>query len=121
MSDQSATTAKIAALNDQCRRELATFGQGAIPGRCVVTSGIAEQGPAFQLDITTRVIAYDDFSEDSDPYGEHEFGVIDHPTAGKVFWKIDYYADSSCQWGSEYPEDPQRSFRVLTIMLAHEY
>lgn len=121
MSDQSATTAKIAALNDQCRRELATFGLGAIPGRCVVTSGIAELGPAFQLDITTRVIAFRDFSEANDPYAEHDFGAIDHPAAGKVFWKIDTYADSSCEWGSEYPEDPARSYRVLTILLAHEY
>ena len=121
MSAPSPQAAKIAALNDQCRRELATFGQGAIPGRCVVTSGIAELGPVFQLDITSRIVAYDDFSEDCDPYGEHDFGAIDHPSAGKVFWKIDLYEDSSCQWGSEHPEDPERSFRVLTIMLAEEY
>jgi len=69
------------------------------------------------LDVTQ----FEDFSEDNDPYGEHDFGAFDHPEAGKVFWKIDCYADSACEWGSEHPHDPERSYRVLTIMLASEY
>ena len=121
MRAPSAEAARIAALNDQCRRELATFGRGTIPGRCVVTRGIAALEPDDQLDIQWRVVAYHEFTEESDPYGEHDFGVIDHPVAGKVFWKIDCFADSACQWGAEHPEDPARSFRVLTIMLAEEY
>ena len=39
----------------------------------------------------------------------------------KIVWKIDYYADKSCRFGSEDPSDPAQSFRVLTIMLAPEY
>lgn len=54
-------------------------------------------------------------------YGEHDFGSIDHPVIGKIFWKIDYYADSACVFGSEDPSDPTKSYRVLTIMLVFEY
>jgi hypothetical protein len=38
----------------------------------------------------------------------------------KLFWKIDYY-DTSLQYGSENPADPDQTTRVLTIMLASEY
>jgi hypothetical protein len=41
--------------------------------------------------------------------------------AGKVFWKIGYYADNSCATGSEDPADPAQTFRVRAIMLASEY
>jgi hypothetical protein len=61
------------------------------------------------------------FDEDNDPHGEHDFGAMDVPEAGRVFWKIDCYADGAMEHGSEDPADPRRSFRVLTVMLASEY
>ena len=60
---------------------------------------------------------YDNFTEDNDPYGEHDFGsLVWH--GDKVFWKIDYYDQALTNW-----EDPlsQRCRRVLTVMLAEEY
>jgi hypothetical protein len=54
-----------------------------------------------------------------DPYGEHDFGNFE--VAGqKFFFKIDYY-DPNLEFGSEDPGDPQKTTRVLTIMLAEEY
>ncbi len=60
---------------------------------------------------------FNEFGENNDPYGEHDFGqLLWH--SKKVFWKIDYYDGALERW-----EDPLSSKcnRVLTIMLASEY
>ena len=55
----------------------------------------------------------------SSPYGEHDFGSF--KLVGRTFfWKIDYY-DKRCKFGSEDQSDPEKTTRVLTIMLAEEY
>jgi hypothetical protein len=65
---------------------------------------------------------FKDFTEDNDPYGEHDMGSFHiEGVTRKIFWKIDCYADASCSGGAEDPSDPARSFRVLTIMFGSEY
>jgi hypothetical protein len=66
-----------------------------------------------------KVQAFNAFTRDNDPYGEHDFGALEHEGC-KVFWKIDYY-DLSLSAGSDDPSDPSATCRVLTIMLAEEY
>ena len=60
---------------------------------------------------------FDDFTEDNDPYGEHDFGSLVW-NGDKVFWKIDYYNETFDAW-----EDPlsQKCKRIMTVMLAQEY
>ena len=61
--------------------------------------------------------AYNEFTEDNDPYHEHDFGsLVWH--SEKVFWKIDYYNKALNAW-----EDPtsDKCQRILTVMLAEEY
>ena len=67
----------------------------------------------------TMVSAFDSFTEDNDPYGEHDFGSIDC-LGKKLFWKIDCYAPNM-ESGSPDPTDTKQTVRVLTIMLANEY
>lgn len=103
---------RIRVLNDNFR---STF----IGGQVVMTQGVHE----FPLDVKANVLlmvrSFNDFTGDNDPYGEHDFGSIE--VAGETFfWKIDYY-DIDCRYGSEDPTDPDRTTRVLTIMLAAEY
>ena len=63
--------------------------------------------------------AFDRFTEDNDPHGEHDFGSFKH-RGQTIYWKIDYY-DLLLKYGSDDPSDPTCTRRVLTILLAEEY
>ena len=105
-------TARIAALNDQLR---ATLKGGLV----LITAGVVALGVDAQAAILAAVAAYDRFTPESDPYGEHDFGVV--AIAGeRLFWKIDYL-DRAEQAHSPDPSDPALTVRTLTIMLAAEY
>jgi Protein of unknown function (DUF3768) len=73
----------------------------------------------IQTAIREKVETFDNFTSDNVPYGEHDFGVIEHEE-NRIFWKIDYYAPDMMH-GSENPADPKQTIRVLTLMLAEEY
>lgn len=111
-SDQDETQTKIRELNDSFRT---TF----TGGRVMLTAGILHLGSEAISVITQRVRQFDNFTEENDPYGEHDFGSIKH--AGQaIFWKIEYY-DNNLVNGSNAPENEEITTRILTIMLASEY
>jgi hypothetical protein len=118
-------TRRIAELNDALRIRAglpSLNGLGSRPtGLIVLTRGVIELPVDAMMAICQRVRTFSDFNEENDPYREHDFGMFFINPVGYVYWKIDYYADSSCRFGSEDPSDPEASFRVLTIMLAEEY
>lgn len=101
------TSAKIAALNDEHRRSMTG---------CTVTRGITALTPVVN-DIFVRVRDFNDFTEDNDPYGEHDFGSFEI-LGTRIFWKIDYYNEELSGWCDPLSPDCNR---VLTIMLAEEY
>ncbi|MFA6180326.1 MAG: DUF3768 domain-containing protein [Candidatus Methylopumilus sp.] len=102
----------IAALNDR-------FRQTYWGGKVMTTSGVNELSEDTSAAVFAAVMHYDNFTEDNDPYGEHDFGKV--VVEGQdFFWKIDYY-DHTMNFGSENPADPAITTRVLTIMLASEY
>lgn len=105
-------TLKIQVLNDRFRR---TFNGGKV----LMTSGVSELHLPQQITLMNLVRTFDDFSEDNDPYGEHDFGKIElNGTA--YFWKIDYY-DMDFECLSPDPSDETVTNRVLTVMRADEY
>lgn len=104
--------AKIRELNDRFRRT-------GIGGRFVMTLGVRALGPDALAQILQDVASYDEFTEDNDPYGEHDFGTV-YAGMVKLFWKIDYY-DRTLEAGSEDPANPAVTTRVLTLMRAEEY
>ncbi|MGH6890214.1 MAG: DUF3768 domain-containing protein [Rhizomicrobium sp.] len=104
------STEAIRELNDAFRTRL----RG---GRVMMTRGIA--GRPDSTEILKAVVAFDAFSSDNDPHGEHDFGCLRHGR-DTIYWKIDYY-DRDLQAGSPDPSDPAVTTRVLTIMLAEEY
>ena len=105
-------TTRIRDLNDAFRR---TFSGG----RVTLTSGVDALPDLIKARALQLVRIFDDFSEDNDPHGEHDFGSFELANF-TFFWKIDYY-DERCESGSEDPSDPERTTRVLTLMLASEY
>jgi Protein of unknown function (DUF3768) len=123
MSNSEERSSRIAALNDEFRRHagLVLARPSSVPGLCVMTSGVAGLARETQAEIFERVRQFSDFRSGNDPYGEHDFGAVSTTNGDGAYWKIDYYADQDMEFGADQPEDPSRSFRVLTIMLAAEY
>jgi Protein of unknown function (DUF3768) len=103
---------KLAELNDHFRRT----GHG---GEHYLTAGVHGMGSLFETIAIAAIGAFDTFTADNDPYGEHDFGVV-HILGETVYWKIDYLS-SDKQAGSPDPADPSRTCRVMTIMLAEDY
>lgn len=132
----------IATLNDTFRKTLSG-------GRVMLTAGINAMSQDDVAKILSRVRSFNDFTEDNDPYGEHEtslgfareerpqqrlvvrasrnakrsvaaqFGSFDYK-GNNIFCKIDYY-DRNLQYLSEDPADVSKTIRVMTIMRADEY
>jgi hypothetical protein len=113
MSDPSPEkTARIRELNDQLRCK-------GIGGRVLITRGIEALGRDGARDVLTAVARFNDFSEDTDPWGEHDCAVLT-VSGHRVIFKIDYY-DRDLKFHSPDASDPAVTERVLTIMLAEEY
>ena len=113
-------TQRIRELNDAFRRAMLRPAELEAFGRVVMTSGVAALSRPALGRIWRTVAHFEEFSPDNDPYGEHDFGALDDPDAGRVIWKIDYY-DQTLLGGSEEPTNREATTRVLTLMLAHEY
>ena len=67
-------------------------------------------------EVLRAVQAFNTFTPDNDPHGEHDFGRVEVADY-LVFWKIDLYEDPNVKDGNGEPA----VMRVLTIMLAEEY
>ena len=106
------TSAVIAALNDQFRKNFTK-------GNVFLTCGVDALEDSVKYELCRQVQKFNNFTENNDPYGEHDFGAIDLE-GHKFFWKIDCY-DLKMEYGSENPADPKITRRVLTIMFADEY
>ena len=104
--------AKIAALNDRARTRLD-------PCRWVLTQGVLACDPITVAELLIAVENFDDFTEDNDPYGEHDFGVI-KLHGNTFFWKFDCY-DVDLLMHPPDSSDLTVTTRVLTIILADEY
>ncbi|MEM6891166.1 MAG: DUF3768 domain-containing protein [Pseudomonadota bacterium] len=103
--------------NDRFRR-----GDPAIPGQVVMTSALGAHAASSGLetaDIVRQVQSFEAFTQDNDPYQQHDFGSF-NVADETCFWKVDLY-DPSLTAGTEDPVDLQKTFRVLTIMLASDY
>jgi hypothetical protein len=113
MSDSSVEkTARICELNDELRCK-------AVGGRIVITPGIHALGTAAVCQVLASVAAYANFTEDNDPWGEHDCAILS-VNGQRLLFKIDYY-DLELQCHSPDASDPAVTQRVMTVMLSEEY
>jgi len=105
-------TARIRELNDAFRT---TFRGGLV----TTTPGVDALSSEQKDELIRAVREFKDSNVGNDLYNEHDFGSIEID-GETFFWKIEYY-DRTMQQGSEDPSDPEKTTRVLTIMLADEY
>lgn len=103
---QTENAVEIAKKNDMFRRS--KLGITVTPG----AQALEDLGGLID-----EVCRFNDFTEDNDPYGEHDFGVL-YWHNDKIYWKIDYYTPELKGWCDPLSPDCNR---VLTIMLAEEY
>src|SRR5580700_1144445 len=91
------TAERIRALNDAFRR---TFVGGAV----MITAGVEAMPVDQRRSLLAKVRAFDAFTDDNDPHGEHDFGAVDEGGV-RYFFKLDYY-DRNTEFGSPDPADP---------------
>jgi Protein of unknown function (DUF3768) len=111
--EKHSQTQHIAMLNDMMRQAPGLYGEW------MQTQGIEALPMQVQSKIRETIETFDTFTEDNDPWGEHDFGsfVIE---GHRINWKIDYY-DTALERHSPDPADPTVTRRVLLVMLASEY
>ena len=112
MNGNSEKTTRIRELNDQLRCK-------GIGGRVLITCGVEALGLDGARDVLTAVARFNDFSEDNDPWGEHDCAVLT-VNGCRIIFKTDYY-DRDLQFHSPDASDPAVTERVLTVMLSEEY
>jgi hypothetical protein len=120
-------SAEIARLNDRARR--------GMDHCCVIDSaGYAMLPLADRREIATRVARHDSWDSASNPFDEHDFGIVylrhhggwttAKPDPGTwdhaIFWKFDYL-DSMYRTPALAPWDKLTTIRILTFLLPEEY
>ncbi|MDF2232407.1 DUF3768 domain-containing protein [Albimonas sp. CAU 1670] len=112
IESEDAKRLRVRELNDALRKR-------CVGGQVLATRGIGMLPAPLVARIFEAVGAFNDFTEDNDPWGEHDCAAIEVDGI-RVIWKIDYY-DRTMTAGSPDPSDPLLTLRVLTVMRAEEY
>lgn len=103
---------RVRQLNDDLRR----YGRGGI---IMLSAGIAALCIDEVRTILDAVSCFEDFTDDNDPYREHDLGLFRH-RGERIMWKIDYFDKDRC-YASSDPTNPELTARVLTVLYASEY
>lgn len=119
---QIRSSSEIAIGNDNGRVFLCSLMTSVKTLRLVLTEGVSDLKSKSKADLykLMDLVATFKFSgvNDSNPYGENDFGTI-KTDSGKFFFKFDYY-DLDFQYGAD-PYTDRDFARVLTILRADEF
>lgn len=103
---------RVRDLNDSFRSNL-------VLGTVLFTPGVSSLPKTCLTVLVQLARTFDKLTPDNDPYGEHDFGVVELD-GERYFFKIDYY-DLSKTAASPDPANQAVTHRVLTVMRADEY
>ena len=124
-ADYVADAAKVAAQNDAFRRNACLaipYGTGdpVLRGQMVMTAGVHAEGMGFVQSCLDAIGRLTEFPADNDPDGFHDFGTVE--VFGTTVWfKVDLYDVTDRNYGSEAPDDPARTYRVLTVLFPSDW
>jgi hypothetical protein len=96
--------------NDFLRKSLPNL---PLPHKVVFAEGASGHHPVVLYEVIEKIRDFKDFTEEDDPYKEHDFGTVE---AGgtEFFWKIDYTDEA-------YENFKTDGIRIFTIMEASEW
>jgi hypothetical protein len=114
LHDDSIDIAHVRELNDALR----TTGDPK-RGGLVITRALTAYGEMFIRRAITAVRQFNTFTQENDPWQEHDMAFLD-VDGERIFFKIDYY-DPTTRYLSVDPADPNVTRRILTIGLAEDY
>lgn len=106
---------KIRELNDRLRKMLPRT-QDMI----LIVGALKNESAALQTLVYSAARTFDAFTEDNDPYGEHDcatFKIEGHE--GTFMFQISYY-DLELKYHSVDAADPSVTRRVMTLMYAYD-
>lgn len=111
----------LQAVNDLFRKNPHVW---PLMGQVVMTHAVSElrknNEEMFQ-EVMNKVLTFDQFTEDNDPYGEHDYASFS-VASSRFFFKIDYY-DENYEYGcaEEDRTNPDKCRRVLTVGYTSDY
>ena len=97
-----------------------TAGPDGLRGRVLFTQAVAARGTLFGVQCLLAVAAHRTFDPENDPEEWHDFGAVEIEGT-RVWFKIDLYDAEDMDHGSQAPDDPSRTYRVLTVMLPSDW
>ena len=90
----------------------------SLEGALVLTHGFDKLRRRSKDALLKKVAEYIEFDPGNDPYGLHDFGIVNTKTY-EAWWKIDCFEDINCQNSPIDFEDV--GYRLLTIYLPEEH
>jgi hypothetical protein len=105
-------TQSVSVLNDETRMTLSN-------GLVILAEGVRQLSDDHKTQVIKKVRNYDDFSDKTDPDGDHSCGSFKLVDIPEVSWKIEYYGPDMIT-ASDDPSDRSKTRRVLKIMLTKE-
>lgn len=109
---------KIRSLNDRLRKVMPTTKDTIL-----FVGDLSAEDVVIQTQVYSAVRAFDAFTEDNDPHGEHDCASLTVEINGEpraCMFKIDYY-DQAMQFHSPDASDQELTRRVMSILYAVDY